>query len=96
MDITATIQIGNTDDKLGQRQWSKFVEGVAYLAHDYGKLHFNGHSAPSAMWQNACWVVVMDEDALPEMRLDLAQMARVYGQDSIALTVGVTEFVEAT
>lgn len=90
---TASIMIGNSDDKLGQREWSQFVADtdreIVRLANN---IFFSGFAAPSAQWQNACWVVeVADEQDLKQI---LARLAKEYRQDSIALVVGDSELVK--
>lgn len=101
MNDTAVIMIGNTDDKLTQREWSEFVSDVTHLLLVYRvQLHFHGCSVGSAPWQNVCWVFDAPKDLIGEpaivveLRPELARLAAKYRQDSIALTVGKTEFVE--
>lgn len=93
---TYVIQIGNSDNKLTQNQWAHFVVGVnlAICSH-CGHVHFKGGSDWDAPWQNACWVCVpISEEAANLLRSDLALEAARNGQESIALTVGETEFIK--
>jgi hypothetical protein len=99
MDV-AVIQIGNSDDKLDQVDWSSFVYAVNDIILEYRyKIHFHGVSVGSAPWQNACWVLEIESDKagmamITVLRRELARVAKDYCQDSIALSLGDTEFVK--
>jgi hypothetical protein len=92
--------IGNSDDKLSQQQWSWFVSDVHDLImRRLYPIHFHALSVGSAPWQNACWVLDMNDrfGAITEievLREALGELAQKYHQDSIALTLGDTEFVK--
>jgi len=93
---TITIQIGNSDDKLTQQQWSYFVYAVGDIIRAYyGQLHFSGGSSIDTPWQNYCWVFEMEDDTLyhTAFKHQLRGIADKYKQDSIALTEGQTMFV---
>jgi hypothetical protein len=71
--VTAvTVQFGNSDDRLTQREWSELVAAVsravnAEVLDHGGGLHFFGTAPADAPWQNACWVIELppaDDDAL--------------------------------
>ena len=49
---TVTIQIGNSDDKLTQKEWSSFVAWIEYdLKSMIGvEFHFSGGSANHTPW----------------------------------------------
>lgn len=88
---TVTIQIGNSDDKLTQSRWSMFVKELNNIVTvDCGQVHFCGHSAGDAPWQNHC--VVAECDDLGWLQARLAELAGRYDQDSIAMTAGNTVF----
>jgi hypothetical protein len=96
--MTITIQIGNTDDKLTQAEWSDFVA----LVHDYieryvedraASVHFFGVSADYERWQNAVWVVLLMDEQEPSLRADISTARRKFRQDSAAWTTGETSFV---
>lgn len=93
---TATILIGNSDDKLAQREWADYVNGLHALIRNLRvKVHFQGLSVGSAPWQNACWVIdIPPRRALLIFKDELRTIATRYRQDSIAIVVGETEFVE--
>lgn len=93
---TYVIQIGNSDNKLTQNRWAHFVAGVdlAICSH-CTQVHFKGGSDWDAPWQNACWVCVpISDEAASLLRSDLALEAARNNQESIALTVGETEFIK--
>lgn len=94
---TYVIQIGNSDNKLSQNHWAHFVAGVDLAIRSRcGHIHFKGGSDWDAPWQNACWVCVpLGEDAAAALMDDLALEAARNDQDSIAVTIGETVFVEA-
>ena len=94
MSKTAVISIGNSDNKLTQMRWSYFVEQVDTIVDAHAlQTHFRGFSPGDEAWQNACWMLDIDEADLTSLRESLAGAAKLYEQDSIALIVGETEFV---
>lgn len=95
MNETLVILIGNSDDKLSQKEWSQYAMDVSLLAHNWAKaIHFEGGSASGSEWQNACWVVEWDTADLANLNTELSQLAAHYRQDSIAvITGGTTRFV---
>ena len=92
--VTASIMIGNSDNKLTQCQWSEFVAAArAEISHHAQQTFFQGFSATDAPWQNACWVVSVNSDELDELKACLARLAQDNGQDSIALVLGKSELI---
>lgn len=91
--VTVIIQIGNSDDKLSQREWSRFVTSTWKYLETVGDIHFSGFSPPEAVWQNACWVVEVEDHVARSIKVAMARQAFLYSQDSIAVTVGTTEFI---
>lgn len=93
---TAVISIGNSDDKLTQAKWSAYVSDVSWIISRYAlHPHFSGLSVGSSPWQNACWIVGLPPDFdINQFKFELRRIAQKYGQDSIALLVGNTEFVK--
>ncbi|AFY60325.1 hypothetical protein [Synechococcus sp. PCC 6312] len=92
---TVVIQIGNSDDRLSQRDWVRFRARVREVVCRYcAQIHFDGHSNSDAVWQNACFVAEIPE-GLSEVALKdvLSEISDEFGQDSIAFTTGTTEFV---
>ena len=92
--ITVVVCIGNSDDKLSQAKWSSFYCCVDYTMGSFAKKrHFTGCSNPTASHQNACWVVEVEESDMPLLKQDLAKLRQEFGQKSVALVAGATEFV---
>lgn len=91
---TVTIQIGNTDDKLSQREWSEFAMLADKIIHTYCReIHFHGCSNPVAFWQNCAWVVNCPTDNLKPLAADLVKLRTMFKQDSVAWTEGETLFL---
>ena len=93
---TVTIQIGNSDDKLTQLQWSNFVDKIdASIAAFKGQPHFSGGSDNAKPWQNYCWVFLLEDDPLitESFHRLLSVIRAKYQQDSVAWTEGKTLFV---
>lgn len=93
--ITITLQIGNSDDKLTQAEWHRYVEAVRELLEGRPgvAVHFFGAPPTWTPWQNAAWVFAAEPDALPALREALAEIRARYLQDSVAWTEGATEFI---
>lgn len=90
------VSIGNSDDKLTQREWAMFVEDMDNLLEvNEFTIHGRWFSAPDRGFQNACWC--FEETGSIQVgawfRDGLAQFARRYRQDSIALAMAQTEFI---
>lgn len=90
---TVVIQIGNSDDKLKQAEWASYVHEVS-LAFIGTQVHFSGGAECSKPWQNYCWVVNVENDVMAGMFEILQVTRRKYKQDSIAVTIGDTQFME--
>lgn len=93
--VTVYVGIGNSDDRLSQGEWAKFVTGLRNVA-DLFDSRFLGEwfSLPDRQWQNCEMAWVMHTTDLPDLRSELAILRRTYRQDSIALAiVAETEFV---
>jgi len=93
---TAIIQIGNSDGKLIQQTYSMFILEIhQYFEQTRTQLHFSGGSSPEKKWQNYCFVFEYDDRKHRELNDVLSFLCERYGQDSIALTIGETRFVQA-
>ena len=104
--ITAYVSIGNSDDKLTQKEWAKFFAKTRILMNSNNfTVHGEWHSLPQAQWQNACWCVEYDEDLrLVNKEGDvvtlgdhfirrLMELAAEFRQDSIAWAKADTAFI---
>lgn len=96
---TITVQIGNTDNKLSQRQWASFCNAVhrsiVYHTHDIvDAIHFSAPSVGWADWQNAAWVFSCADTEIDPLKNSLNAARLDYKQDSIAWTEGRTPFIQ--
>lgn len=89
MNATVCVQIGNTDNKLTQQNWAKFVGEVMALIdlHSWQK-HFFGGSSTFDPWQNVCWVFSMPQEQIENFQNQLKPIGALYGQSSIAILAG--------
>lgn len=88
---TVYISVGNSDDRLSQREWHDFYCKVSRAIHAAARrVHGQWVSEPAAAWQNACWCVELADETL---KYKLAGLAAEYRQDSIAWAVAATEFI---
>lgn len=91
---TITIQIGNSDDKLTQKEWAGFNLLVNSRIKGYAQaIHFHGVSTGDADWQNAAWIIELDDFSLSHLKRELKRLRQEYKQDSVAWTIGKTEFI---
>ena len=88
------IAIGNSDNKLTQIEWSNYVKDVNHSIDRFcDERHFFGGSSNWERWQNVAWIVTCDEGMLPYLKERLTKVRQTYRQDSVAMTVGDTEFI---
>jgi hypothetical protein len=86
------IQIGNTDNKLTQAEWSLFCADLAKVVTICcGQVYFSGHSLGDAPWQNHCVVTACND--LGWLKVHLEDLCKKYRQDSIGLIVGSVAFI---
>lgn len=79
------IGIGNSDDKLSQREWACFQIDVRdALRQRDAHLIGEWHSYPDSIFQNGCYAIDTDGAAVDELKGDLAALATIYKQDAIA------------
>ena len=91
---TMVVSIGNSDDKLSQRKWSHFVNDVKYEVYVAAyRVHFYGCSDGGKEWQNACFVFEIDVTRIEAIKAALQKLRIGYLQESIAVTIGETQFV---
>lgn len=90
------VSIGNSDDKLSQRDWAAFYVEVDEILRWYATtIHGAWMSESVSPWQNACWRVEFLADPA-EAKTKLAECAARFNQDSIAwATVNATEFLNS-
>lgn len=94
MTKTVTVQIGNTDDKLAQADWSAYAMAIkGAIFGSCTEVHFFGGPPTFERWQNVAWVVTVEDDKLADLRRALTDVRQCFEQESVALTPGVTEFI---
>lgn len=63
---TVYATIGNSDDKLGQAQWSRFAaEFIETIRIQADEIHGVWWSAPDTPWQNCCVGFSIKDETLP-------------------------------
>lgn len=86
--------IGNSDDKLTQSRWAKFVNVTITTIRGHAKaIHGEWMSAPNAPFQNACVCFEITDEAAAELKHELNILRVAFDQDSIAWAVAETEFI---
>lgn len=93
---TVAIQIGNSDDKLTQKQWACFVlELRDHVVRSGCNIRFWGASVNYEPWQNLCCVCQLpDDDGLLErFTRGITNIRKRYDQDSAAVLIGETKFI---
>lgn len=91
---TVIIQIGNSDDKLSQSRWSDYVETARRIIQmQASEIHFFGGSLTWDTWQNVAWVIYITEEDAFNLKNELFLIRKKFGQDSVAWTIGDTEFI---
>ncbi len=96
--ITVCVQIGNSDDKLTQDEWSRYCSDIEMLLHSPHRhrpatIHFSGGSASCARWQNYCWVFEIDQEYYEDILGEIAEIRSYFRQDSVAVISGQVEFI---
>lgn len=92
--VTITIQIGNSDDKLFQSEWSNYVKAVRQVIQMHAsEIHFFGGSSTWKEWQNVAWIVCVAEDDIPHLKNELITIREIFNQESIAWMIGDPEFI---
>ena len=89
------VSIGNSDNKLNQKDWARFAEVVDHIIDVADvKLYGVWYSLPNSIYQNACWAFeVTSSGGHIRLKGELRNVARMFMQDSIAWAVSETEFI---
>lgn len=92
--IYILVSIGNTDNKLTQQEWSQFVGAVGDTLRSYEtERHFFGGSETYAPWQNVCWLCLVNDHQLLEIKSRIRHLCDWYRQDSAFLLTGTGQFI---
>jgi hypothetical protein len=91
---TIVVSVGNSDNKLIQEEWSRFVHDIDSLIRVHAKqVHFFG-GAPNWMpWQNTAWMFDCEDIYVKHLKEVLAATGREYNQDAVAYLEGETQFL---
>ena len=89
------IGIGNSDDKLTQKQWASYIANISVRIVPLArKVYGVWFSAPDSNFQNACWGLEILDYNVSEAKKVLEQIKLKFKQDSIAWNqVHDTEFI---
>ena len=91
--MTVTVCIGNSDDRLTQREWHLFYLDVDNVIDAHSShIHFSGSPPSVSRHQNACWVFKTNVKA-KELQESLIRLCRLHKQDSIAWVEGETKML---
>jgi hypothetical protein len=91
---TITILVGNSDDKLTQFEWSKFVRRLTRsITHYSTEIFFHATSEGSQPWQNACWTILATKHEAAKLRSAIVRLRKEYRQDSAAWIEGEASFI---
>lgn len=94
---TVYVAVGNSDDRLSQELWAKFVHLVIRTIESYAqRMHGVWFSAPDSPFQNACVCLQLSSaTAREELRAKLTRLRVTYGQDAVAWTefAGTAEMI---
>lgn len=89
-----SIQIGNSDGKLSQIEWSEFVlEMQEAIDCHASQVHFFGGSINWAKWQNVCWVFEISESEIYGLKSRVRRIRDRYEQYSACWLEGKAEFI---
>lgn len=98
---TVTVSIGRNvyEAPLSDAHWSDFRKDVHASLRPHLIDLFVADALSSGKWdgiteESRTWVALISEDALPALHASLAEDARNWGQDAIAVTAGITTLVE--
>jgi len=94
--IAVYVSIGNSDDKLPQRHWARYVADVRRILNRAAvEVHGEWFSAPDATWQNACWCIVLleDQQVINAVQAELRSTADAHLQESVAWAVATVQFL---
>lgn len=84
-EVTIYISIGNSDDRLTQKEWAAFLKVAdSTITSEANVRHGNWFSAPRSEFQNACWCAQVHIIRIPRLKARLAKLAVKFKQDSIA------------
>jgi hypothetical protein len=87
------VSIGNSDDRLTQKEWNKFVEDVIDAVARAGKVHFFGGASTFAPWQNVAWIAEVKPKDMDSLTATIQHIRERYKQDSAFVMIGEGRFI---
>lgn len=94
---TVFVSIGNSDDKLTQKEWAKFCARTREAVNTYAATYLGEwYSKPGEQWQNMCVAADIDRNSMDHLFAELEILRVAYRQDSIAVLPGETIFVDGS
>lgn len=92
--ITVIVLIGNSDNKLTQKDWHYFVSDVRTLIWIFEKeTHFIGSTEPFSEYQSGCFVFVIEQTQLEALKERLILCKQRHSQNFIAMIIGNTQLI---
>ena len=92
--LTVTINIGNSDNRLSQQEWSEYVNEVHTIVEVMSsEVHFAGGSDCVASRQNACFVATVRADKYPKLEQWITGIRGKFRQEAAAITTGQVRFI---
>lgn len=94
---TYYISIGNSDDKLSQAEWARYIhELVDEIVPQFSTRCYGvWFCLPDSKYQNMCVAIEIPDTNLVPLRLRLSALCQSFRQDEIALARAEVEFVTA-
>ena len=90
----AVVSVGNTDNKLTQQEWAQFVDEIRIVIARYrDHVHFFGGPSNWQPWQNVACIVEIAPIDVGDFKLELIDVRKKYGQDSIFVMTGDGEML---
>lgn len=86
------VSVGNSDDRLTQKEWNSFVRDISLLLQISGEVHFFGGASTWEPWQNAAWIVDL-KDAPISVMARISEIRERYKQDSAFVLFGEGQFI---
>ncbi len=91
---TVYASIGNSDDKLTQKEWAAFHEVFTSLIRRAAtQVYGDWLSSTNSEYQNACMGFEVSDEMAGALRAALSELAKEFRQDSIAWAIADTEFL---
>lgn len=95
-NLSVSVMLGNSDNKLPQDRWATFVASVRAHVEKYAcQIHMDGGPGTDSLWQNWCFMFVVEAEKVPGLVAALQETRGYYRQRGIAWMLGKVMFLEA-